>query len=217
MEFSKSPLNQIKRSPKRGIYDENEIYSILDRNFIANVSYSFEGIPLSIPTAYGRKDNKIYLHGALKNRMLNSILEQGKASLTVTEMKDLVLAKSAFHHSINFHSVLVFGNTREITLKEEKLNALEIVSNNIIDGRWSEIRHPNEKELQITLVVELEIENASAKSRSGDPVDEEEDHNLPFWSGLLPIKTVYGEAVPDSFSQNITIPKSILSANSSNE
>lgn len=210
MEFPKSPLNQVKRSPKRGSYDEKHIYSTLDRNFIANVSYIHEGIPLNIPTAYGRKENKIYLHGAMKNRMLNSIIEIGKTSMTITEMNELVLAKSIFHHSINYNSVVLFGKTREISDKEEKLKALEIISNNILDGRWDETRLPNDKELQITLVVELEIESASAKSRTGDPVDEIEDQNLPFWSGLLPIKTNCGKAIPDSFSQNMSIPDSVL-------
>ena len=138
MKFEKSKINTVKRLPKRGFYDADVIYPILDTNFIAHISFLNDGIPMSIPTAYGRLENRIYIHGAVANNMLKSLLNQEKVSITITALQALVLAKSAFHHSMNYTSVVIFGRPVEITDDMEKRSALEIISEHILRGRWKD-------------------------------------------------------------------------------
>lgn len=206
MNYSKNELNTVKRSPKRGIYDKEKVFDILDRSFIAYVSYSFSGHIITIPTAYGRLDESIYIHGAISNRMIKSILEEKKASFTVSILNDLVLAKSAFHHSMNYESVVAFCEVENIESPDEKYDALKCISENILKGRWEDSRKPNDKELKATAVVKLNISEAAAKCRYGDPIDDKEDEKLKIWSGLLPINDQFGSPIADSLSQDISIP-----------
>lgn len=196
MAFPKTDRNRVKRIPKRGHYDRDTIYPILDAGFICHVGFVVDGQPFVIPTSYGREGDAIYLHGSSKSRMMNSLDEGIPVCLTVTHVDGLVLARSAFHHSMNYRSAVVFGKAKEVE-GEEKEQALFIISENILRGRWDEVRGPTAKELKATSVLRLDIESASAKIRTGPPGDDEPDYALPIWAGVLPMTVAYGAPVAD--------------------
>jgi len=191
MEFPKEDRNRVRRIPKRGHYDREIIYPILDASFICHIGFSVEGQPYVIPTSYGREGDVIYLHGSSKSRMMNKMDEGIPVCLTVTHLDGLVLARSAFHHSMNYRSAVIFGTAKEVH-GEEKEKGLFIISENILEGRWGEVRGPTEKELKATSVLRLEIETASAKIRTGPPGDDKPDYDLPIWAGVVPMKVEYG-------------------------
>jgi hypothetical protein len=208
-QFQKSTRNKVKRLPKRGHYDKATIYNILDAGFICHAWFVVNGQPFVIPTAYGRVDDAIYLHGSSKSRMLNSIDEGIPVCLTVTHVDGLVLARSAFHHSINYRSAVVFGTAKEVH-GEEKEKALFVISENILKGRWDEVRGPNAKELKATSVLKLSIEEASAKIRTGPPGDEPEDYALSIWAGVVPLTQNPRPPAPDPLlRKGISLPKSV--------
>lgn len=208
MEYTKTDRNRVRRIPKRGHYDKATIYPILDAGFICHIGFSVEGQPYVIPTSYGREGDVIYLHGSSKSRMMNRLDEGIPVCLTVTHLDGLVLARSAFHHSMNYRSAVVFGTAKEI-YGAEKEKALLIISENILAGRWDEVRGPTEIELKATSVLRLEIESASAKIRTGPPGDEKADYELPIWAGVVPIKLEYGEPENDPLlNEEIPISKS---------
>lgn len=190
-DFPKTARNKVKRIPKRGHYDKETIYKILDSAFIAHVGFIVNGQPFVIPTAYGREGDTIYLHGATTSRMLVNLKLGIPCCLTVTHLDGLVLARSTFHHSMNYRSAVIFGRAIEVE-GEEKMKALEIVTENILKGRWEESRKPNAKEMKATSVLRLEIDEASAKIRTGPPGDEKEDYDLPIWAGVIPLNHVWG-------------------------
>ena len=200
--FNKTPLNTVKRIPARGRYDKETVFEILDAARVGHVGFVVEGRPFVIPTLYGRKDDILYLHGATTSRMLQQ-LEQGiPVCLTVTHEDGLVLARSVFHHSMNYRSAMVFGTAR-IVAGEDKMEALRVITERMLPGRWDEARLPNAKELKATTVLALEIETASAKVRSGPPKDDAEDYGLPVWAGVLPMLRSYGppETDPDALRE----------------
>lgn len=197
-EFSKNPLNKVVRGSKRARYNKELIYNILDSHFICQIPYVFEETAIVIPTAYGRKGNTILIHGSLKNRMMLSLLNQEKVSLNITHLDGIVLARSVFHHSVNYRSVNVFGKARLIEEDAEKMEALEIITENIIPGRWNEARIPNQKELDGTLVMAIDIEDASAKVREVEAADDSADYDLDVWAGVLELEVQPGRLVPNS-------------------
>lgn len=197
-EFAKTSLNKIVRGPKRGHYDKKLVYDILDSHFICYVPYIHGNTSIVIPTGYGRKGDQILLHGSNKNRMLLSLLDQELASLTVSHMDGLVLARSVFHHSVNYRSATIFGKAHLIEDPEAKMEALEIITESIIPGRWDEARIPNEKELNGTLVIAIDIDEASAKVRDVGASDEAADHNLDVWAGVLELDTLPGKVVKNA-------------------
>ncbi len=208
-EFPITDRNRVRRAAKRGQYDEATVHAILDAGSICHVSFVVDHQPYVIPTIYGRQENRLYLHGSIKSRMLNRLPEALPVCITVTHLDGIVLARSLFHHSMNYRSVVCFGKAREVE-GPEKLEALKVVSDQILGGRWEEARQPNAKEMQATSVLAVEIESASAKIRSGDPVDDREDLKLPIWAGVLPVKQVYGAAVPAANLQpGIDLPDSL--------
>lgn len=190
--------SKVRRLPNRGAYDAATIYSILDEGFIAHVGFTVESQPFVIPTLYGRRDDKLYLHGSAASRMLHELETGVPACVTVTLVDGLVLARSAFHHSMNYRSVVAFGSATKLAEGEQKVDALRVISEHLIRGRWDEVREPNEKELKATTVLEFTIEEASAKSRSGPPVDDEEDYALPVWAGVLPVRLTTTTPEPDA-------------------
>lgn len=201
---------RVKRLPKRGFYDKETIYRLLDTDFVCQLGFIYNGYPVVIPTIYGRKDNYLYVHGAAVSRMLLSIAKGIPISLNVTQTKALVLARSAFHHSLNYESVTVFGQAELVTNTDEKLAALETITNQIITGRWDEVRKPNTKELNVTSVLKIKITEASAKIRTGDPSDDKKDYDLPIWAGIVPVNKVYGKPIADTLlKEGIPISKSI--------
>lgn len=208
-----SVRSKIVRGPKRAHYDKETLFEVLDDGFMCHVSYLFDGSPIIIPTAYARVGNTIYIHGAAKNRMMNSVLNQGQACVAVTHLDGMVLARSAFHHSFNYRSAVVFGKPVKIVDDKEKNDVLKLITDNIIPDRWDEVRVPSDKELKATLVIGIEIEEASVKIRSGAPVDDEADYDLPIWAGELPMRQVFQEPIKDSkLSQELSVPKSVLNA-----
>jgi uncharacterized protein len=192
-----SPRVQVRRLPKRGAYDAETIHAILDAGFLAHVGFCVEGQPFVIPTLYGRSGDRLFLHGSAASRMLKHLETGVPACVTVTLIDGLVLARSAFHHSMNYRSVTAFGTARKITGDKPKNEALAVISEHLIRGRWDEARLPNAKELKATTVLEFTIEEASAKIRTGPPGDDEEDYQLPIWAGVLPLKLSPGEPVAD--------------------
>ncbi len=209
-EYPVSDLNKVVRGPKRATYDVNAINSILDDTFMCHVGYVYKNQAIVIPMAYARKNDKIYIHGSLKNRMMLALLEAGEASISVTHLDGLVLARSAFHHSANYRSVTIFGKVKKVDNPKEKMDALACILNHMVPGHWENVRHPNEKEFNATLVLEIRIETASAKVRAEGVNDEPDDYNTPIWAGVVPIRQVAFDALSDEdLADNITIPKAV--------
>lgn len=200
---------KVKRAPKRGHYDTKTIYKILDNDFVCQIGFVYNGYPVVIPTIYGRKDDNLYFHGASVSRLLVTLEKGVPISLNVTQTDGIVLARSAFHHSLNYHSVTIFGEAELVTDEKERLDALKVVSDQIIPLRWEEARLPNKKELKATKVLKLRIVEASAKIRTGPPKDEKEDYDLDIWAGVIPMKIIYGNPIADpELKLGIPIPNS---------
>jgi len=204
-EFEVTKRNKVKRVPVRARYEEKAVHEILDDGFVAHVGFVVDGQPFVIPMAYGREGNKIYLHGATTSRLMTQIKTGIPVCLTVTHLDGIVLARSAFHHSMNYRSVVLFGAATEVSI-ESKEHALFIVSEHILKGRWENSRKPNQKELKATTVLVLKIESASAKIRTGPPKDDKQDYELPIWAGVVPIEHTYGEIIPDSDLKQGVLP-----------
>ena len=210
-EYSKSKLNRVKRGKIRAIYDVEKINTILDAGFIGYVSYVYEGREITLPMAYGRKDNKIYLHGSQANRMLLALLEVKEMSMTVMHLDALVLARSGLHHSVNYRSATLFGSVKNLEDPKEKDEALFSFMEHMMKGRWDGIRPMLKEELDRTIVVEMTIETASAKIRDVGVADEPEDYDLDVWAGLMPLKQVAEYPIADDgLPQKIKIPKHVL-------
>ncbi len=192
-----TPRTQVKRRSQRGNYDRAVIHQILDEGLICHVGFIVEGQPFVIPTAYGRIDDQIYIHGSPMSRMLRSLQLGIEVCITVTLLDGLVLARSAFHHSMNYRSVVIFGTARLVETPAEKMAALKAFTEHIIRDRWSAVRPPTAPELAGTLVLALSLEEASAKLRTGPPVDDEADYALPVWAGELPLRLVADAPIND--------------------
>ena len=210
-DYSKSKLNRIKRGQNRATYDIEKINTILDAGFIGYVSYIYQGRAITLPMAYGRNVNKIYLHGSQANRMLLALLETTEISMTVMHLDALVLARSGLHHSVNYRSVSLFGSVKKIEDNTKKEAALKCFMEHMMKGRWDGIRPIHQQELDRTLVVEMIIETASAKIRDVGVGDEPEDYSLDVWAGLVPLKQVAEYPIADEgLPQKMEIPKHVL-------
>ncbi|MBM4335740.1 MAG: pyridoxamine 5'-phosphate oxidase family protein [Deltaproteobacteria bacterium] len=207
-ELAPTPRTRVKRLPQRGSYDREVLNAILDEGFLCHVAFLYEGQARVIPTIYARGGDFLYLHGARANRMLNAMIEPGHdACLSVTHVDALVLARSAFHHSVNYRSAVVYGQAEEVTDPDEKREALRLLVEQVMAGRSKDVRGPNAAELKQTLVVKLPIAEASAKIRAHGVVDDEADMGLGCWAGLLPIQTRYGPPVRDpALAEEIPLP-----------
>jgi len=209
--YEQNAINKVKRGANRASYDEAVVHEILDDAFLCHLAYLWEGRPVVIPTAYGREGETIYIHGAVANRMINGLIDAGQASMTVTHLDGLVLARSGFHHSANYRSVSVFGKVKKLERTEEKTHALKVIMDHMLPGRWEECRAPSVKELKGTLVVAIEIEFATAKIRKGGPIDDEEDYASPYWAGQIPMTLESHPAISDELLQKpIPIPDSVI-------
>jgi uncharacterized protein len=197
MTFPQTDRTKLKRLPKRGHFDRETVYGILDEGFICHIGFVVDGHPVVIPTGYARVDDKLYIHGSQASRMLRTLANGVEACVTVTLLDGLVLARSAFHHSMNYRSVVVFGKATLVEDPQEKMSALFALSEQIIRGRWNDVREPTELEMKATTVLSLTLEEASAKIRTGPPLDDEEDYSLPMWAGVVPLKLTAGEPVKD--------------------
>lgn len=195
--FSVTPRTKVVRLAKRAVYDRATVYSILDEAFLCQVGFVLDGKPCVIPTGFGRKDDTLYVHGSAASRMLRSLEAGVDVCVSVTLLDALVLARSAFHHSMNYRSVVIFGTAQAVTDPAEKMEALRILTDHIVPGRWEQVRTPSEKELKQTLVLAMPLEEVSAKVRTGAPIDDDEDYELPIWAGVLPLTTTPGSLEDD--------------------
>ena len=186
----------VRRLPKRGVYDKAEVYAILDEGFICHVGFAIDGQPYVIPTGYARLGDEIYLHGSAASRMLRTLGDGLDVCVTVTLVDGFVLSRSAFHHSINYRSVVMLGRARVLADPAEKTLALRSFTNHILPGRWEEVRPPSDQELKSTMVLALPLEEVSAKVRKGPPIEDEGDISRPTWAGVVPLRGQLGEPIP---------------------
>jgi nitroimidazol reductase NimA-like FMN-containing flavoprotein (pyridoxamine 5'-phosphate oxidase superfamily) len=208
--FTPTERTQVKRLPKRGMYDHETVFKILDEAFVCHVGFVVDGQPYVIPTNFGRVGETLYLHGSAASRMLRTLSEGIPVCVTVTLVDGLVLARSAFHHSANYRSVVVLGTARLVEDPTEKMEALRLFTEHIMKGRWEQIRWPTELELKATTVLALPLEEVSAKVRMGDPKDDEEDYELPIWAGVLPLPVVAAAPIPDTrLKAGIAVPENV--------
>jgi nitroimidazol reductase NimA-like FMN-containing flavoprotein (pyridoxamine 5'-phosphate oxidase superfamily) len=196
--YIRTPRTRLVREADRAVYDREAAYHILDEGFLCHVGFVADGQPFVIPTSYGRKDDSLYIHGSAASRMLRQMKECVPVCVTVTLLDGLVLARSIFNHSMNYRSVVVLGKATLVDDPAEKIEALRLLSEHIIPGRWSDSRQPNERELKATSVLRLPIEEFSAKVRSGPVVDDEADYSFPTWAGIVPLTTVAGTPIDDA-------------------
>ena len=202
--------SKVKRAPKRGHYDEETIFHVLDDGQICHIGFIHHDRPVVIPTIYGRSGNKLFIHGATVSRLIVELEKGIDISLNVAHVDGLVLARSAFHHSMNYRSVVVFGKAK-LVRDHEKNASLKVISDHLIPGRWEEVRAPSAKELKATTVLEIIIDEASAKIRIGGPIDDKEDYNLDVWAGEIPLKKTAMEPIDDEkLTPGIEVPLSVL-------
>jgi hypothetical protein len=195
--FTPTPRTTIKRIPKRGQYEREIVYQILDEGLVCQIGFVVDNQPYVIPTAYGRVGEKLYIHGSPASRMLRTLKESINVCITVTLVDGLVLARSAFHHSMNYRSVVVFGKASVVQDAEEKLKALYAFCEHVVPGRWESVRQPSPNELAGTLVLSVPLLEVSAKVRTGPPIDDEADYDLPVWAGEIPLRLVAAAPIDD--------------------
>ncbi len=195
--FVPTPRTTLRRHRERAEYDRDAVHAILDEGFICHVACVVDGTVFMIPTAYGRAGEQLFLHGAAGNHVLKAAAAGAELTVTVTLLDGLVLARSTFHHSLNYRSVVVFGRATEIVDPDEKAGALAAIVDHMLPGRSGDARSPNPSELLSTRVVSLALDEVSAKVRTGGPIDDEEDLLLPVWAGVLPLRPDAGPAIPE--------------------
>ena len=207
-EFERSTINRVRRVPDRGKYDKETIYSIVDDALVCHVAFVQDGRPFVIPTLHARRDDEILLHGATTSRLIRHVAAGNELCLAITHVDGIVLARSVFHHSINYRAAVLFGCGYLVEGDKKNMAALQQFTERLLPGRWSDARQPNQKELKATSVVAIPIESASAKIRTGPPVDDEEDYMLPVWAGILPLVQSFGIPEADGrLADDIIVPE----------
>jgi hypothetical protein len=207
-DFTSTERTQVRRLPERAVYDRETVYRILDEGLVCHVAFVTEGKPVVIPIGYGRKGDTLYVHGSPASRMLRALGKGADVCVTVTLVDGLVLARSAFHHSMNYRSVVIFGKATLLEDRADKWEALQAFTEHVAPGRWQEVRQPSEKELQSTTVLAIPLNEVSAKVRTGPPLDDEEDYALPVWAGVLPLELAPVAPIPDNrLPKEIALPR----------
>jgi nitroimidazol reductase NimA-like FMN-containing flavoprotein (pyridoxamine 5'-phosphate oxidase superfamily) len=208
--LKRTPRSRLKRLPKRGHYDFETVAAILDAGFLCHVGYVVDGAPLVTPTAYWREGNRVYWHGSHASRMLTTAATGVPVCLTVAHVDGLVLARSAFHCSINYRSVMLMGTANVVIDADYKKAALKEFVNRMAAGRWDELRPVTKNELKATTVLWMEIDEGSAKVRTGPPLDDEDDYALPIWAGVVPVRMVAGKPIDDPrLEGKVAAPKAL--------
>jgi uncharacterized protein len=208
--LSTTPRTTLGRSKERGSTDRDDLYEVLDSGLICHLGVIVNGHPMVVPTGYGRIGETLYLHGSTGASSLRAS-EGTDVCVTVTHLDGIVLARSIFHHSVNYRSAIVYGRARLVTDEDERMEGLRALAERLAPGQWDYVRKPNRKELAATAVLALPLDEASVKMRRGGPVDEEEDYDLPVWAGVLPLVTSWGAPEPDSvLPEGIGAPVHIL-------
>jgi nitroimidazol reductase NimA-like FMN-containing flavoprotein (pyridoxamine 5'-phosphate oxidase superfamily) len=216
-ELKKTERTTITRLAKRANYDKAVILEILKEGLVCHVSYIHENQPFMLPHLYAVKNDKIYLHGSVGSFMMRALKKEIDLCFSVTLIDGLVLARSAFHHSVNYRSVVLFGKAQLVENEEEKNEALEALTEQVIPGRWADVRQPNVSEMKQTMILSIPLEEASAKIRTGGPGDEEEDYQLDVWAGVLPLKIVTEAPIPDPKMEVVReVPSYVTNYNRSN-
>jgi nitroimidazol reductase NimA-like FMN-containing flavoprotein (pyridoxamine 5'-phosphate oxidase superfamily) len=196
--FARTPRTKVRRLPKRAVYERKRIHAVLDAGLVCHVGYVIDGQPYVTPTSYWREGDALYWHGSSASRMLRHLKQGVPACVTVTHLDGLVLARSGFHHSINYRAVMAFGTARLVEDQEVKLKALETFVERLFPGRWQELRPATPQELKATTLLWMPLDEVSAKIRTGGAVDDEEDYGWPCWAGVLPIQAGVGPPEPDA-------------------
>jgi nitroimidazol reductase NimA-like FMN-containing flavoprotein (pyridoxamine 5'-phosphate oxidase superfamily) len=197
MATAPTDRTRVRRVPQRGTYERETVEAILDETLVSHVGFVHEGQPVVIPTLHARLGDRLYLHGSAASRMLRTLARGVPVCATATLVDGLVLARSAFHHSVNYRSVVVFGQATLVEPEEERLRALELFTEKLVPGRWADVRPPTRQEMKGTKVLSLPLDEASAKVRTGPPIDDDEDYELPVWAGVLPLSTEVASPQPD--------------------
>lgn len=206
--YTPTPRTRLVREAERAVYDREAAYRILDEGFLCHVGFVIEGQPFVIPTSYGRKDDGLLIHGSAASRMLRQMKDSMPVCITVTLLDGFVLARSIFNHSMNYRSVVVLGKATLVDDPAEKIEALRLLSEHILPGRWADARQPNERELKQTSILRVPIEEFSAKVRTGPPVDDEDDYSFPTWAGVVPLEIKAGTPIDDPrLLPGQTVPK----------
>jgi len=203
--YTVTETTRVKRLAKRGVYDHATVHAILDEAALCHVSLVIDGRPRVLPTLVWRIGNRLYIHGARKNGLFQAMRDGAEAAVAVTLMDGWVLARSAFHHSANYRSVMAVGHFHEVTDPDEQMAAYQAMMDKIHPGRWDQVRWPNEIELKQTAVMAMELVEVSAKVRTGPPVDDEEDYALPVWAGVVPLSLERGQPIDDPTPHPATI------------
>ncbi len=211
-EFQKTDRTMITRLPKRGLYDKATIYSVLDEALYCTIAFVLDGKPFQIPTGFCRVGDKLYIHGSVGSHYMRKLAESGmEVCVCVTLMDGLVLARSAFHHSVNYRSVVLFSKAEQVKDQNELYDVLEVFTNKMQPGRWNDVRKPTEGEWKATMVLSFTLEETSAKVRTGPPKDDDKDYDLDIWAGVVPLKLQRLELVPDpALKKGIPIPHYLL-------
>ncbi len=196
-DLARTDRSRVKRLHERGRYDFDTVAAILDAGFIGHVGYVIDGKPYVTPTSYWREGDRVYWHGSSASRMLRAAAQPGEVCLTVAHVDGLVLARSAFHHSINYRSVMLFGQAHKVEDEAHKLQALENFVERMVPGRWAQLRPATSQELKATMVLSMQIGEGAAKVRTGNPVDDDEDYGWPVWAGVVPLHTVAAAPADD--------------------
>ncbi len=207
----KTPRTTLKRTHERGAYEREEVYGVLDAGLFCHVGYVDDGQPLVTPTAYWRLGDELVIHGSSASRMVRVLAAGAAACVTVTHVDGLVMARSAFHHSVNFRSVMVLGKARPVENPDEKITKLKGLIERITPGRWALLRPHTEQEIKATAVLVFAIDEASAKIRTGPPIDDEEDYGLPIWAGVVPLAQRPGTPTPcPRLDRDMAVPDHIV-------
>ena len=211
-QFPVTSRNRVRRLPKRGHYDRKTVHAIIDEALVCHVAFVMDGVPTVIPTLHARRGDSLLLHGSRASRLLRHVGEGHPVSVAMTILDGIVLARSVFHHSMNYRSVVIHGKGHVLDSDEEKRSALEAFAEHIARGRWLEARKPTRKELKATTVVSIPIDVAAAKIRTGPPLDDDDDYSLPVWAGVLPLTLEAGKPVPDPrLVRDIKVPSYLRS------
>src|ERR1700751_4796552 len=196
-EFTPTERTKVRRLPDRGKYDSESVYGILDEAFICHVGFVVDGQPYVIPTGFARVHDTLYIHGSAASRMLRTLADGVQVCVTVTLIDGIVMARSGFHSSMNYRSVVILGRATQVEGRDEKLAAMAAFSEQVMPGRWKDLRETTDAELKGTLVLSLPLKEVSAKVRSGPPKDDEVDYALPLWAGIVPLKVTAGNPIDD--------------------
>jgi uncharacterized protein len=207
-KFARTGKTSITRLPKRGVYEKETIYAILDEALFCTVSFVRENQAFQIPTGFCRISDEIYIHGSVGSSYMRELAEKKTSvCISATLLDGLVLARSAFHHSVNYRSVVIFGVAEKVTDESRLYAALEVFTNKMQPGRWNDVKKPSSREWKATMVLAIKIDEASAKVRTGPPKDEEEDYDLNIWAGVVPLKIQRQPAIPDPLlKEGVNVP-----------